>query len=163
MEAWRQRLTRRRKKPVQQKPRRIHLTPTGLLMEGDYTQDLGATDLSEVTGAFSGSLQCRHLRTMVLNPHNFESAKNGFPHRGHLKRINQFPAITAKIIHPKPTINPGVATLKSQMLTCASRNTNGTNPRKASRLRFLRLRYSRHGSASIIVQCSDSIRVVNCC
>jgi hypothetical protein len=29
----------RRKNYVQQKPKRIHLTPTGLLMEGDYTQN----------------------------------------------------------------------------------------------------------------------------
>ena len=77
---------------------------------------------------------------MVLYPHHLESAKNGFPQRGHLNLINQFPAITVKIIHPKPTMNAGVAVPKSQMVTCAKRNTNGTNPMKANRLTFLRLR-----------------------
>jgi hypothetical protein len=38
MEAWRQRLLGRRNNVRTKKPR-IHLTPTGLLMEGDYTQD----------------------------------------------------------------------------------------------------------------------------
>jgi len=39
MEAWRQWLTRREKKLVCEKHERIYLTPTGLLMEGDYTQN----------------------------------------------------------------------------------------------------------------------------
>jgi hypothetical protein len=37
MEGWRQWLTRPEKKLVQQKNNRIHLTPTGFLMEGVYT------------------------------------------------------------------------------------------------------------------------------
>ena len=39
MEGWRQWLTRPEKKLVQRKNKRTHLTPTGLLMEGDYTQN----------------------------------------------------------------------------------------------------------------------------
>jgi len=42
MEGWRQ-LTRREKNLVQRKTKRIHLTPTGLLMEGVYTQVPSAT------------------------------------------------------------------------------------------------------------------------
>jgi hypothetical protein len=39
MEAWRQRLLGGRKNLVQQKNTRTYLTPTGLLMEGDYTRN----------------------------------------------------------------------------------------------------------------------------
>ena len=78
--------------------------------------------------------------------------------------MNQFPAIAAKIAHPKPTMNAGVAVPKSQTVACMSGNTNGTNPRKAKRLRFRRLRYSLHGSVSAIaVQCSVLVREVNFC
>src|ERR1700731_1460109 len=41
MEGWRRWLTRPEKNLVQQKNNRIHLTPTGLLMEGDYAQNPG--------------------------------------------------------------------------------------------------------------------------
>jgi hypothetical protein len=37
MEAWRQRRAGEKKKGVEQYETRIHLTPTGLLMEGVYT------------------------------------------------------------------------------------------------------------------------------
>jgi len=44
MEAWRQWLLGGRRKRAYQKQTKITLTPTGLLMEGDYTQNpLGAT------------------------------------------------------------------------------------------------------------------------
>ena len=39
MEAWRQWLLGRRKTFVSENERKMHLTPTGLLMEGDYTQN----------------------------------------------------------------------------------------------------------------------------
>jgi hypothetical protein len=39
MEAWRQWLLGGRKNLVQQKEKRFDLTPTGLLMEGDYTHN----------------------------------------------------------------------------------------------------------------------------
>jgi len=39
MEGWRQWRLGKEKKLVQRKNKRIHLTPTGLLMEGDYTQN----------------------------------------------------------------------------------------------------------------------------
>jgi hypothetical protein len=46
MEAWRQSLLGPEKKRCPTKDKRIDLTPTGLLMEGDYTQDLaiGSTE-----------------------------------------------------------------------------------------------------------------------
>jgi len=37
MEGWRQWRLGKEKKLVQRKNKRIHLTPTGLLMEGDFT------------------------------------------------------------------------------------------------------------------------------
>jgi hypothetical protein len=39
MEAWRQWLLGGRKNLVQQKEKRFDLTPTGFLMEGDFTHD----------------------------------------------------------------------------------------------------------------------------
>ena len=39
MEAWRQRRAGEKKRRVEQNETRIHLTPTGLLMEGLYTLD----------------------------------------------------------------------------------------------------------------------------
>lgn len=78
--------------------------------------------------------------------------------------MNQFPAIAAKTAHPKPTTNAGVAVPKSRTVTCMSRNTNGTNPRKAKRLRFRLLRSSLHGSVSAIAfQCSVLVREVKRC
>jgi len=39
MEGWRQQRLGEEKNLVHKKSKRIDLTPTGLLMEGDYTQD----------------------------------------------------------------------------------------------------------------------------
>ena len=41
MEGWRQWRLGERKNRVQRKNKRTHLTPTGLLMEGDFTQNPG--------------------------------------------------------------------------------------------------------------------------
>jgi hypothetical protein len=41
MEAWRQWLLGGRKTLVSENERKMHLTPTGLLMEGDFTQNPG--------------------------------------------------------------------------------------------------------------------------
>jgi hypothetical protein len=49
MEAWRQWLLGRRKNFVQQKNKRTHLTPTGLLMEGDYTFPPMMSDIGNFT------------------------------------------------------------------------------------------------------------------
>jgi hypothetical protein len=46
MEAWRQWLLGGEKNLVQRRTKRIYLTPTGLLMEGDFTQTPRASDLS---------------------------------------------------------------------------------------------------------------------
>jgi hypothetical protein len=48
MEAWRQWLTRRDKKPLLNEATRIDLTQTGLLMQGDYTQNPPGTFFSEM-------------------------------------------------------------------------------------------------------------------
>src|ERR1022692_2526091 len=49
MEGWRQWRLGGRKNLVQRKNKRTHLTPTGLLMEGDYTQN----PVNECNGNFS--------------------------------------------------------------------------------------------------------------
>jgi hypothetical protein len=48
MEAWRQWLLGGEKNLVQKEQQRIHLTPTGLLMEGDYTQNPCRTVVGEI-------------------------------------------------------------------------------------------------------------------
>src|SRR5437660_8823231 len=45
-EGWRQWQLGQRENLVQRKPKRIHLTPTGLLMEGDYTCNLSVTSVA---------------------------------------------------------------------------------------------------------------------
>jgi hypothetical protein len=55
MEAWRQWLLGRRKNLVQQKSKRIDLTPTGLLMEGDFTCNRLVTSDMAIFEQLSGS------------------------------------------------------------------------------------------------------------
>jgi hypothetical protein len=125
----------------------------------NHSLPLVGRPFDELIEAFSGSLQCRQRRVKVLYPHHFESAKKGFPHRGHLKSINRLPAIQAKTTQPNAATNAGVAVPNSQTVACMSRKTSGTNPRAAKRLRFLRLRYSRQGSVSVISVrfCRDAV------
>src|SRR5689334_2167427 len=121
---------------------------------GDYTQNCIVSEIAMLRQIRKLTFPARPIRLKrsvhsaaactedICGPwcytHRFESAKNGFPQRGHLNLINQFPAITAKTIHPKPAMKAGMAVPKSQIVNSASRNTNGTNPMNAKRLRFLR-------------------------
>jgi hypothetical protein len=74
MEAWRQWLLGEEKKPCPMKKQRTHLTPTGLLMEGDYTQNPAAQGILSAMAIFR---QSGHSRSMILKHEDLDCCCGG--------------------------------------------------------------------------------------
>ncbi len=103
------------------------------------------------TGSLSGRPQLAHRRTMVLKRRRCETAKKGSRHLGQRNVRNQFPATRAKIIQARAASKAGSTLPQSRLVTSATVAIQGTYPKKAIRLRFLRMRYPRQSSVGVCI------------